>query len=145
MTFIEQKVVSAEEAALRRGDSGRAAEQDRVECGLQLRFDRFCCNDFVDQPDTLGFAGIEPIIEQHATPRGPQPDGTKHVRRDRCRCHSDPNVRNAELRVRSGEGDVGAADDANAAAETGAVHEGDSGLQKSFRSCIARVVTIDAA
>ncbi len=59
-----------------------------------------------------------------------QADGIDHVGGDRGGGDADANFGDAELGVRGGEGDVDAADDADAAAEAGAVDEGDRGFRK---------------
>src|SRR6185437_16450664 len=53
-----------------------------------------------------------------------------HVGRDRRGRDADADFGDAEQRIRGGEGDVDAADDTDAAAETGTVYQGDGRLGK---------------
>ena len=74
--------------------------------------------------------GVEALAGQGVAAGVAQADGVDHVGGDRGGRDADADFGDAELRVGRGEGDVDAADDADAAAETGAVHQGDGRLRE---------------
>ena len=87
----------------------------------------------------------EPLPGQGVAAGVAQADGVDHVGGNRRGRHADTNFGNAKLRVRRGEGNIDAADDAHPAAEAGAVDQRDGGFGKLVQNCIARVVATDAA
>ncbi len=64
---------------------------------------------------------VEALAGQGVTAGVPQTDGVDHVGGDRRGRDADADFGDAELRIRRGEGDIDAADDADTAAEAGAV------------------------
>ena len=97
---------------------------------VKFRFHFVLRDDLMDQADAFGFSRVELLAGQGVAAGMTQADGIDHVGGDRSGGDAHANFGDAELRVRGREGDIDAADDADAATEAGAVHQRDGRSRK---------------
>ena len=130
LPFVQQQPVGAEETAFGHGDRFGAAEVDRVQHGGAFRFDVRGWNDLMHEADALRLPRVEAFPGQGVAAGVPQADRVDHVGGNRRRRHAHAHLGDAEQRVRRRERHVDAANDADTAAETRAVHQRDGRLRK---------------